>query len=216
MPAKKRIQSIGIYKITNPKGKVYIGQSWEIEKRFKRYQGYQCTTQTKIHNSLVKYGWETHTFEIVHYLPKDVSQKIMDDYELLYTDLYKSCNIEMLNLKEGGLGGRMSEETKIKLRNILGPINRERAKTPEGKMHQSKGGMSNKGNRHSQETILKMRKNRTSVNVDYFDSNGNFAGTYPSQAEASRQLGISQPLIWKLITQNRKSRKGYTFKKSLL
>ena len=29
---------VGIYKITNPKGKVYIGQSVDIERRFFRYR----------------------------------------------------------------------------------------------------------------------------------------------------------------------------------
>jgi len=30
--------SIGIYKITSPKGKTYIGQSINIEKRFKEHK----------------------------------------------------------------------------------------------------------------------------------------------------------------------------------
>jgi len=33
---------IGIYKITSPSNKVYIGQSINIEKRFKSYKRYDC------------------------------------------------------------------------------------------------------------------------------------------------------------------------------
>ncbi len=29
---------IGIYKITNPEGKIYIGQSIDIDRRFKEYK----------------------------------------------------------------------------------------------------------------------------------------------------------------------------------
>lgn len=42
---------IGIYKITNPKGKVYIGQSIDINERFKTYSYLKCKNQTKLYNS---------------------------------------------------------------------------------------------------------------------------------------------------------------------
>lgn len=57
---------VGIYKITNPKNKVYIGQSVDINARFYRYKKIEnCKVQTKIFNSLKKYGVDNHTFEIV-------------------------------------------------------------------------------------------------------------------------------------------------------
>ena len=57
---------IGIYKITNPKNKVYIGQSVDIDARLYRYKKIKnCKVQTKIYNSLRKYGVENHTFEVV-------------------------------------------------------------------------------------------------------------------------------------------------------
>ena len=60
---KKKI--VGIYKITNPKGRVYIGQSINIFKRFSYYKMLQCKGQKKVYSSLVKYGYENHKFEIV-------------------------------------------------------------------------------------------------------------------------------------------------------
>ena len=57
---------VGIYKITNPKNKVYIGQSIDIDARLYRYKKIEnCKVQTKIYNSLRKYGVENHTFEVV-------------------------------------------------------------------------------------------------------------------------------------------------------
>ena len=68
---------IGIYKITSPSGKIYIGQAVDIERRKKEYIGLHCKNQTKLYNSLVKYGFSEHIFEVV-----------------------EECNIEELNVRE--------------------------------------------------------------------------------------------------------------------
>ncbi len=56
---------VGIYKITSPSGKVYIGQSLDIENRWKGYNDSRCKGQTRIYNSIQKYGIENHTFETI-------------------------------------------------------------------------------------------------------------------------------------------------------
>lgn len=43
---------IGIYKITSPSGKVYIGQSVNIERRFLDYKKSLKNTQIKLYNSI--------------------------------------------------------------------------------------------------------------------------------------------------------------------
>ena len=101
---------VGIYKILSPSGKIYIGQTWDIKRRFKEYKNPQ-KTQTKIYNSISKYGYENHKFEIVHELPKDINQKVLDDYEILYWEHYKSLGFRMLNIKDAGKGGKHSEES---------------------------------------------------------------------------------------------------------
>jgi group I intron endonuclease len=55
----------GIYKITNPENKIYIGQSTDIERRFKDYKNLRCGSQRLIFESLAKYGWLNHKFEIL-------------------------------------------------------------------------------------------------------------------------------------------------------
>lgn len=108
---------IGIYKITNPKNKIYIGQSWNILERKRVYINNYCKLQQKLYNSIKKYGWENHKFEIIHELPFDISQEVLDNYEILYWELYKNCNIDMLNIKTPGIGGKHSKETIIKMKN---------------------------------------------------------------------------------------------------
>ena len=103
---------IGIYKITSPKNEIYIGQSWDIENRIFAYKGLHCKGQKKLYNSIKKYQWETHKFEVVHELPTDISQKILDNYEVFYWQQYKDCGFKMMNIKEPGKGGRHSEQTK--------------------------------------------------------------------------------------------------------
>lgn len=68
---------IGIYKITSPTEKVYVGQSINIERRWKSYKKLQCKQQTIIYRSLVKHGWINHRFEVI-----------------------EECSIEQLNERE--------------------------------------------------------------------------------------------------------------------
>ena len=48
--------SMGIYRLISPKGKSYIGQSVNLEKRILAYARHDCTFQTKIYNAICKYG----------------------------------------------------------------------------------------------------------------------------------------------------------------
>ena len=107
----------GIYKITSPSGKVYIGQSWDLERRFKHYKYLaQMQTQRKLHASFVKHGVDSHSFEVVHELPADVEQEVLDRYEQLYMDWYKDAGFELMNIRGGGNGpGQHSEETKRRI-----------------------------------------------------------------------------------------------------
>lgn len=57
---------IGIYKITSPSNRIYIGQSIDIDKRFNQYKSISQTRgQKRLHYSLKKYGVENHLFEII-------------------------------------------------------------------------------------------------------------------------------------------------------
>ena len=61
---------IGIYKITSPSGKVYIGQSRNIKNRKWRYKRLDCKSQVKLYSSFKKYGFDKHKFEIIQILLK--------------------------------------------------------------------------------------------------------------------------------------------------
>jgi len=53
----------GIYKITSPTGKIYIGQSVDIDRRFRCYVNlHHVKSQRKLHYSLLKHGAKFHQY----------------------------------------------------------------------------------------------------------------------------------------------------------
>jgi group I intron endonuclease len=104
---------IGIYKITNPNGKIYIGQSTDIQGRWKRnYYSLNCKEQIKLFNSLKKYGPENHIFEII----EECDFKHLDDKEIYWGTFYQVLNPKIgLNLRLGDGNGSWGQEVKDKI-----------------------------------------------------------------------------------------------------
>jgi group I intron endonuclease len=83
---------VGIYKITNPNNKVYIGQSVDIKKRFKQYSSLsQTKLQKRLHYSFKKYEIKNHTFEVI----EECSIELLNERERYWQDYY--------NVLENGL-----------------------------------------------------------------------------------------------------------------
>lgn len=103
-----------IYKITNPKGKIYIGQTKNYKKRINLYRILHCKSQIKLYNSLKKYGFDNHKFEII----EEVDIKIADEreqYWISYFQSYWKDKNKGLNLNKGGNRPKHTIETKRKL-----------------------------------------------------------------------------------------------------
>lgn len=98
-----------IYKITSPEGHVYVGQTRCFIKRYSQHKS-KHGTQSYLHKSFRKHGFESHKFEIIHELPKDTTQDVLDNYECFCIEQYKECGIVMLNSREGGKNGKPSKE----------------------------------------------------------------------------------------------------------
>lgn len=67
----KLSKNCGIYKITSPTGRTYIGQSKDIKLRMKYYKYKKCKKQTRLIASLNKYGFDAHQFDILEYCPEE-------------------------------------------------------------------------------------------------------------------------------------------------
>ena len=221
---------IGIYKITNPKGKVYIGQSVDIGRRFSRYKNLQeKDNQPKIYNSLKKYGFENHMFKII----EECSSKQLNERETYWKQYYLdqfNGGWEMImfcNLYDTG-GGPLSEETKLKISNSTkGKIVSETTKT---KMSEFKKGKPNFLNRKprkegSGENISKGKigkkpnkiySNKNKPNyflrkpILQYDIDGNFIKEWSCQAEAVKFT--NSPSIQRVLKGKIKTSGGYIWK----
>jgi group I intron endonuclease len=140
----------GIYKITSPSNKVYIGQSIDIERRFRHYKRMVCKEQIKIYNSFLKYGVDSHIFEILELC----DTKDLNNRERYYQDLYDSVanGLNLLYVKSEHFNGGHSEESKKKISDSL----KGKTFTDE---HKYKIGLSNSRRVISSETIEKHRVN---------------------------------------------------------
>ena len=105
---------IGIYKITSPSNKVYIGQSVNVKKRWCSYD--ERTAGPHLINSFNKHGRENHIFEVI----EECSVEYLNERETYW----KQCELDKVNgdfskvlfcgLHDNGAGPR-SEQIKDKI-----------------------------------------------------------------------------------------------------
>ena len=105
---------IGIYKITSPTGKIYIGQSVNIRKRMLKYKNLNCKSQSILYKSILKYGWCNHIFEVI----EECDIELLNNKERFYQDIFDATGKNGLNCmltKTNDRSGFHSQETKQKL-----------------------------------------------------------------------------------------------------
>lgn len=105
----------GIYKIISPNGKIYIGQSIDIIRRWATYKKYRCSSQPKLYNSFKKYGVENHNFEII----KECSKEDLNDLENHYIEFFNSYSIMGLNCNK-------TAQSKLETYNLIHNENRKK------------------------------------------------------------------------------------------
>lgn len=122
----------GIYKITNPEGKIYIGKSKNIEKRFSDYKRLDCKNQPLIFQSLAKYGWLNHKFEII----EECSVNLLFERENFFIEKFNTID-NGLNIKgEGNWSYKKQYPESAKVKKSI--IMKEKWKNGEFKRNWSK------------------------------------------------------------------------------
>lgn len=86
---------VGIYKITSPTGRVYIGQSRDIKARLNKYIKRHSANETQIRlmRSFNKHGVDNHVFEIV----EECSFELINERERYWQDFYNVIGRKGLN-----------------------------------------------------------------------------------------------------------------------
>jgi len=192
---------IGIYKITSPNNRVYIGQSVNIEKRLLRYKRLSIKTkgQTKLWRSLNKYGPNNHKYEIVEYCKISELNKKERYWQEYYDCLNNGLNCVLT--KTNDKSGRVSKETLVKMskaqkgnKNWLGKNHTEETKE---KIRQKAIGrkFSNKVNKTKgrKGTIPPLKDkfgkdNPLSKKVNQYDTNYNLIKKWDSLMDIKRDL----------------------------
>ena len=94
---------IGIYKITNNiNGKIYIGQSIDIKKRWETHKYYTYKKDTKLQKAFTKYGISNFTFEVL----EECSKELLDEKEIFWIKYFNSFE-DGYNMTLGGQEGRV-------------------------------------------------------------------------------------------------------------
>lgn len=173
----------GIYKITSPSGKIYIGQSINVLQRklnYKNFNSNKGNIGPKLYNSLQKHSWEQHKFEII----EECSIEQLDKREIYWGMEFNVLNENGLNLKLGDGRGICSEETKQKMRIVhLGNKKREGCKMSE----HSKQLISQK-NSKPKPPIFSEKKFKS---ILQYDLKGNLIKEWSSITEAQKIYGSS-------------------------
>lgn len=179
---------IGIYKITSPSSKIYIGQSRDIDRRFIDYKKFSCKGQRKLYASLKKYGPQNHVFEIV----EECREEILDEREVHFIAFFNCLNSPIgLNLRDGGWSGKLSEESKRR----IGDANRGEKGAWFGKRGE---GTAFYGRKHTEESKKKTSKSLKGKMVGVLNPMYGMTGDknpmYGRCGERSPNFGVSPSL----------------------
>ena len=110
-------KKVAVYKIVTPDGRIYIGRSRNVFKRL-RDHALSRNPNAGLAASINANGWDAHSYELLHELPVDVSNEVLDNYEEIYLEQYRSVGFTILNdySARQGKGRRISEGAKEKMK----------------------------------------------------------------------------------------------------
>lgn len=207
----------GIYKLTSPSGKCYIGQSLNLEKRFKQYKHKACKNQNFLYNALVKYGWENFKVDILWSTTDDTNiVDILNDMEKDFIYLYDSIAPNGYNLRSGGDFYELSQETKDKIsKSKIG-----KKMSDEAKLNMSIGKIGVARKEFTDITIKKMSKPKTkehSENISkgkkkvvlQYDLDGNFIKEWSCLNDTQSIGGFNCTSVGNVCRGNQKTSGGY-------
>lgn len=108
----------GIYKITSPTKRVYIGESKNIGVRWSNYRNLSnCKSQIKLYRSFKKYGIDKHVFEIIEECNSEELKCTERKWQDFYNVLDEGLNCILTNC--GDKKVVLSEETLKKRRDSM-------------------------------------------------------------------------------------------------
>lgn len=189
-------KKIGIYKITSPNNRVYIGQSIDIDERISRYKRLKnCSGQHRLYNSFLKYGVINHEFEIIELCDRTELNKRERYWQEHYNVLKEGLNCMLTGVDDVPIV--FSDEVRKKM--SVSGSGRKQSSEQVRKRVQSKNGY-----KHSQETKDKIAK---SSGVLVFNFNNGIY--YFSIKEAAETTNVSESHLGNMLNGIRKNNSNF-------
>lgn len=190
-----------IYKITNPSNKIYVGKTYDLRKRV---NSHKCSAKKGrnliLHNSIRKYGWESHELEII----ETVDDSLLDEREIFWVNELKSyCqeNPMGMNMTKGGEGQRNSWMHDTERRKHMSEMKKGENNDFYGKNHSEEtkkiiGEKISKIQKENGRTVPKWGAEKGRLKVIKpcvaYDNKGEFIGEYESLTNCANALGITR------------------------
>ena len=217
-----------IYKISNNfNAQVYVGQTWRpLDKRFKEHAVYSGSP--KLHNSIIKHGLSGFAIELLW--EDECTQTELDAREAAFITELGTLSPNGYNLKEGGSGGKLSIESRVKMSaSHLGKVQSSETKTKIA--FASLGNTNSLGRVLSEETKQligdrnsgsasywcgkKGGEHPTAKKVEQWSRNGDqLVKTYESLTEAANELGADLSSLVACCKGRRKTCRNFTWRYS--
>lgn len=198
----------GIYILTSPSGKMYIGQTTDLYTRLHSYKGHKCVGQNGILNALNKYGFENFKIDILFAIGNNENiRTILDDVEIYLINKYNSTNSAIgYNIQNGGYENvNHSDFTKHKISESL-KGKKQSKETIEKRVSKIRG------SKRSQECKDKISKTH-SMAVEKYTKDGIFVEEYLSATQAAIKNNLKATCsITEVCNNKRKSAAGFIFK----
>lgn len=203
----------GIYAIINKKtGKMYIGQSIHIERRFQEHKRGKGKNTCYVDNAISKYGKDAFDYVIL----LECSKSELDAEEQKFIKLYATY-------KQGynrTWGGDFNPSKLPEVREKISKSNKNRKWTKEQKEHMSKIktgfrhteeakrkiSEAGKGRKHSKETIQLLSKNRMNEGNPMWNKHHSFQ----HNLELSKQRNTTG--YYRVSKEKRNNSQGFTWK----
>lgn len=103
----------GIYILTSPSGKQYVGRDVNLPSRVKKHLSGKDPECRHVHKAIKKHGADAFDVEIIQY--PGISHETLNAVERWWVRRLQTLSPSGYNLTEGGDGGKHSDETRQKI-----------------------------------------------------------------------------------------------------
>lgn len=192
----EKIKICGIYKITSPSGKIYIGQSKDIESRWKTYKNFKSKIkpQVKLWRSFNKYTVPEHQFDII----EECLEEFLDCRERYWQDFFDVLSQTGLNCKLQECGTQksvLSKETIDKIKLNYKPATYSTDALNALKIMMT-GNTYNTGRKRSQEEKDSIRNTIIEKGINLGDKNGMWGKTGENSPSSKLILDLNTGIFY--------------------